>query len=111
MERKEIFSGKTVEDAIETGLKLLGVTREEVEIETVEEGKKKLFHSVPAQVVITVKDNRTDGERAVVFLKGLFEKLGYEVDPVLTSEEEKIEIELNTDSTRGLIGQIGRAHV
>jgi len=35
MERKEIFSGKTVEDAIETGLKLLGVTREEVEIETV----------------------------------------------------------------------------
>lgn len=107
MERKEIFSGKTVEDAIETGLKSLGVTREEVEIETVEEGKKKLFHSVPAQVVITVKDNRTDGERAVVFLKGLFDKLGYEVDPVLTSEEEKIEIELNTDSTRGLIGRRG----
>nr|MDE6273734.1 Jag N-terminal domain-containing protein [Clostridiales bacterium] len=105
MERKEVFSGKTVEEAIETGLKELGVTRDEVQIETVEEGKKKLFKSVPAQVVITVKDNRTDGERAVCFLKGLFEKLGYEVEPLLRGEEEKIEIELGAESTKGLIGR------
>ena len=107
MERKEVFSGKTVEEAIETGLKELGVTRDEVQIETVEEGKKKLFKSVPAQVVITVKDNRTDGERAVCFLKGLFEKLGYEVEPLLRGEEEKIEIELGAESTKGLIGRRG----
>ena len=107
MERRETFSGKTVEEAIEIGLKELGVTREEVQIETVEEGKKKLFKSVPAQVVITVKEKRTDGERAVAFLKGLFEKLGYDVEPVLKSEEEKIEIELNAESTKGLIGRRG----
>ena len=31
MDRQEIFSGKTVEEAVETGLNALGVTREEAE--------------------------------------------------------------------------------
>lgn len=107
MDRQEIFSGKTVEEAVETGLNALGVTREEAEITVLEEGRKKLFGSVPASVKITVKDNRTDGERAVDFLKGLFEKLSSDVVPVLSSEDEKIEINLRSESARGLIGRRG----
>ena len=107
MDRQEIFSGKTVEEAVETGLNALGVTREEAEITVLEEGKKKLFGSVPASVKITVKDNRTDGERAVDFLKGLFEKLSSDAVPVLSSEDEKIEINLRSESARGLIGRSG----
>ena len=71
MVKQQIFNGKTVEEAIETGLAALSVSRDQAEIEILEEGKKKLFGSVPAQVKISVKETRTDGERAVDFLKGL----------------------------------------
>ena len=37
------FQGKTVEEAIELGLKELGITREDAEITVVDPGKKKLF--------------------------------------------------------------------
>ena len=36
------FTGKTVDEAIENGLKELNVARENVEIRVLEEGKKKL---------------------------------------------------------------------
>ncbi len=107
MEIKQVFSGKTVEEAVENGLKELGATRDEVEIVVLEEGKKKLFGSVPARVEITKKDRRTDGERAVDFLKGLFPFLGVQAETVLRNEEEKIEIELKADNSRGIIGRRG----
>lgn len=107
MDRQEVFSGKTVEEAIETGLNALGVTREEAEITVLEEGKKKLFGSVPASVKITVKDTRTDGERAIDFLKGLLEQLSSDAVPVLSGEDEKIEINLKGESVKGLIGRRG----
>ncbi len=49
----------------------------------------------------------TDGERAVEFLKGLMEILDVEATPVLEKEEEKIEINLSTQNTRGVIGKRG----
>ena len=108
MEQKEVFSGKTVDEAVEEGLKELGVTREEVEVEVLEEGKKRLFGSVPAQVKLTVKPKRTDGERAVDFLGGLFELLGIEAVPTLREEDEKIIVDLATaEPTKGLIGRRG----
>lgn len=107
MDRQEVFSGKTVEEAIETGLGALGVAREEAEITVLEEGKKKLFGSVPASVKITVKDTRTDGERAIDFLKGLLEQLSSDAVPVLSGEDEKIEINLKGESVKGLIGRRG----
>ena len=54
MEFKE-FTGKTVDEAIELGLKELGLSRENAEIKVLEEGKKKLFGSVKARVEIAAK--------------------------------------------------------
>lgn len=101
------FSGKTVEDAIKAGLASLGIAREDAEITVIDEGKKKLFGSVPARVEIREKKKLTDGERAVEFLKGLFERLHIEAEPCLADEEEKIEIDLQAESGKGLIGRRG----
>lgn len=106
MERK-IFNGKTVEDAVEKGLLELQLTREDVEIEVISRGEKKLFRSVPAEVAITVKEKKTDGERAIAFLAGLLKKLDVAAEPVLVNEEEKIIIELKTEETKSLIGRHG----
>lgn len=105
METKNVFTGKTVNEAIEAGLAALSVTKDKVDVEVLDEGKKKLFGSVPAQVRITLK--KTDGERAVDFLKGLFEVLGTEAEPVLVGEDEKIEIDLKAEKARSLIGRRG----
>lgn len=108
MARQEQFSGKTAEEAIETGLAEMGISREDAEIEILEEGKKRLIgKSVPALVRITEKEKLSDGERAVAFLKGLFPVLGVEAEPLLTEEEERIVITLNVNTTKGVIGRRG----
>ena len=105
---ENVFTGKTVEEAVETGLKELGASREDVEVEILEEGKKKLFGSKPAQVKLTVKEKLTDGERAVRFLEGLMPLLGDEdVTVALRDESEKIVIELVAESAKGIIGRRG----
>lgn len=105
---ENVFTGKTVEEAVETGLSELGLTREDVEVEVLDEGKKKLFGSKPAQVRLTVKEKLTDGERAVRFLEGLLPLLGDEgVTVALRDEAEKIEIELVAESAKGIIGRRG----
>ena len=104
---EKIFSGKTVDDAVRAGLEEFGVTREEVTIEVLEEGRKKLFGSIPAQVKITVIPKLTDGERAVKFLEGLFHVLGQDAVPTLSEEAEKIVIEISAETAKKLIGRRG----
>ncbi len=110
------FTGKTAEEAIELGLAKLNVAREDVEITVLEEGKKKLFGSVKAKVQIGVNDEETseecengatDGERAVEFLKGLFEVLKINADVTLVNEDEKIEINVSAQNTTKIIGKHG----
>ena len=42
-EENNVFSAKTADEAIEEGLRTLGITLDEAEITILEEGKKKLF--------------------------------------------------------------------
>lgn len=117
MEKSLNFTGKTVDEAIEAGLAELGLTREEVEVEVLEEGKvRRIGKSVAAEVKLTVKETAkavpspvegSDGARAVAFLKGLFKELGEEVEPVLESEDEKIVINLQSETAKGIIGRRG----
>ena len=85
---ENIFTGKTVEEAVKVGLETLGVKESDVTVEVLDEGKKRLIGSKPAQVKLTVIE-RTDGERAVEFLEGLFPLIGEEVHAELKREDEK----------------------
>lgn len=103
---ENIFTGKTVEEAVKVGLETLGAKESDVKVEVLDEGKKRLIGSKPAQVRLTVIE-RTDGERAVEFLEGLFPLLGEEVHVELKGEDEKIVIELTTDTAKNVIGRRG----
>jgi spoIIIJ-associated protein len=56
------FTGKTVDEAIEKGLKELGITAEQADIRVLEEGKKKLFKTIAARVEIAVLETENSAE-------------------------------------------------
>ena len=104
---ENIFTGKTVEEAVNAGLEELGLTAEDVDVEVLDEGKKRIIGSKPAQVKLTVREKKTDGERAVAFLEGLLPLLGIDAVATLKGEEEKIFIELTAPSAKNVIGRRG----
>ena len=127
------FTGKTVDEAVATGLKELGLTAEQADVRVLEEGKKKLFGSIKARVEIAAKEaevkveevakteevkvvetvssvssaEATDGERTVVFLEGLFKLLNITACTELVSEGEKVEINVTAANTTAIIGKHG----
>ena len=118
------FTGKTVDEAVEKGLKELSLTKETADIRVLEEGKKKLFGAVQARVEIAAKeieevkeeaksvpvankDGKTDGERTVEFLEGLFSLLKITACTELVSEDDKVEINVTAANTTAVIGKHG----
>ncbi|MDE6869018.1 MAG: Jag N-terminal domain-containing protein [Clostridia bacterium] len=102
---EQIFTAKTVDEAIELGLTTLGITLDEAEITVLEEGKKKLFGSVKAKVQI--KKKGSDARRAADFIDGLLEILGIQAVSEITDEDENIRIEIKTPSSSKVIGKRG----
>lgn len=105
MEEKNVFEGKTVDDAIEKGLIELGVTSDEVEIVVLEEGKKKLFGSIKAKVLLKTKSS--DSGRAVEFINGLLKIMEIEGEAEVVSEEESIVIDIKAPNSSRVIGRRG----
>ena len=129
------FTGKTVEEAVEKGLQELGLTKETADIRVLEEGKKKLFGSVKARVEIatlcddtqeevkvqepkqeekkvcqttcTTTAGKSDGERTVEFLEGLFKLLKITACTELVGEGEKVEINVTAANSTAVIGKHG----
>ena len=105
MEEEFVFTGKTVDEAIEEGLKAQGLTLDEAEIVILEEGKKKLFGSIKAKVQVTKKV--TDAQRAVNFIDGLMEILKISAVGEVVKEEEEIVIDIKATSSAKIIGKRG----
>ncbi len=106
MEKTEnVFSAKTVDEAIEEGLTALGITLDEAEITVLEEGKKKLFGSVKAQVKVEKK--RSEGKRAADFIDELLSIIGVSAVSEIVSEEETVNIDVKTTASSRVIGKRG----
>ena len=105
MEENNVFTAKTVDAAIEEGLAALGITLDEAEIVVLEEGKKKLFGSVKAQV--QVKKKSSDAKRAADFIDGLMEILKISAVSEITDENENIKIDIKTTNSSRVIGKRG----
>ncbi len=105
MEENNVFTAKTVEEAIAAGVAALGITLDEAEIEVLEEGKKKLFGSVKAKVRVSKK--QSDAQRAVDFINGLLPILGIEGSCEITADDDSIRIEVKTANSARVIGKRG----
>ena len=101
------YYGKTCDEAIEAGLKELGVTEKEVIITRINEGTKGVFGIGGKKAKVGIELKAEDGKRAVEFLEGIFEFLNVPVSTDLSQDDDKILINLITTSSATLIGYRG----
>jgi spoIIIJ-associated protein len=108
MMRKIEKSGKTVDIAIDSALKELNVSRNDVDVEVLEEANKGLFGFIGsklAKVRLTVKETPTDKVKEL--LAKIFNSMDIKVNMEVTSREEHVIINLIGSDLGILIGRRG----
>lgn len=103
-------TGKNVEVAIEEALNALQVTREQVEINVIDEGNRGLLGLIGSrEAVVEVKVKETPMDLAIDFLKKVTEKMNLNIDIQIIKDESDDQITLNlTGENLGiLIGHRG----
>lgn len=108
MLKQTVATAKTVVLAIEAALTELGVARDAVEVEVLEEGKKGILGigAVDAKVSVTLKSR--PALRAYEFIENLVKNMNLEASVEITAEDEEgATIAINGDKLGILIGRRG----
>ena len=123
MQNSIISEGKTTNEAIENGLKKLGVTKKDVEIKVLEEEKKSFFDILAQRIVkveLILKEGKKDhrevkvGEKDIEeavnktkdFLNDLKKELG-NIEYAIEIKEDIIYIKIEGEKAADLIGYRG----
>lgn len=106
--KETVKKGKTVDDAVEAALAELGVGKDDVEITVLTEGNKGLFGlgSKEAEVKVTVIEKSSE-EIARDFLNTVLEGIGLEAFVDISTDEERMNIEISGESMGVIIGRRG----
>ncbi|MDY6368031.1 MAG: Jag N-terminal domain-containing protein, partial [Clostridia bacterium] len=115
------FTGKTVEEAVEQGLKELGITEEQAEIKVIEEPVKGLFGKIKKEAVVsvtekvaekpvkqakTVSGNANGTEAAAEFLREIFKILDTDAEVEITGENSLSVISNDSSQVIGYRGEV-----
>lgn len=101
------ITGKTIDDAVENGLRELGVTKDKVKTEILELGNKGIFGlgAKPAKVRLTV--NHDYESTAKMFLRDILDKMGVMCEIHIKDEGDTLRIKLVGPNMGILIGYRG----
>ena len=103
-------SGKTEDEAIESALEQLELTRDDVSVEIIEWAKSGFlgFKSTPAVVRVTYEiKEESRSSRVEMFLKGLLERMDVEAGMEVSESEASIDVMLTGKEPGALIGRRG----
>ena len=101
------FTGKTVEETIENGLKELNLKKEDVEITIVEEPTKGLFGRLKGKAVVEINKNKTEAIKSVEFVQTILDYLNLKAVAELKEDGNSMVIELITTDTQAVVGYRG----
>lgn len=111
MKRKVVVSsGKTLEEAIEAGLRELGAARERVNVTVLEPPNKGLFGLIgarPAKVQLELEPDAV--EETEQFLREVLEAIGLQANVEVDRDREGATIRLNGSDMGLIIGRRGQA--
>ena len=101
--------GKTVEEAVNEALKELKISREDAEIEVIEEGSKGFLGVFGAkEAVVNVKKKFDPEKTAKVFLKEMFIAMGLIVNIETILKDKQLEVKISGDGMGIIIGKRGQ---
>jgi spoIIIJ-associated protein len=108
-----IDEAKTVDEAVEKGLQRLGLTRDEVEIEIIDEGSKGVLNLIGAKnakVVVRQKDDSAEtASKIEELLTNVLSLMGVSSQVSVRMEEDVQKVKIDTAGADGLlIGKKGQ---
>ncbi|WP_419882580.1 RNA-binding cell elongation regulator Jag/EloR [Peribacillus sp. B-H-3] len=102
-------TGQSVEEAVESALSQLNTTRDRVEIEIADQGKKGFFGIFGSrQAVVNVTLPPDPVEEGIRFLKNVSEKMGVGAEVAVKRNGRNISFQLSGDKIALLIGKRGQ---
>ncbi len=110
MKKEKIFTGKSVEEAFEAGLKELGLEKESVSLEVIEYEKKGILGlgATPAKIKIVYNVKKNGSETAVEYVKTILENIGIEGDAEIEkTASNRYNLTISGEGTGILIGHHG----
>jgi len=102
-------SGKTTEEAIQSALDMLKVSRDQAEIRIIDEGRKGVLGIFGAKrAVVQASRKKTPVEQAEQYLAGMIAQMG--IDAKITSlvKGRNLSFEIHSDQAARLIGKRGQ---
>ncbi len=104
------FEGKNKEEAIKNALESLGLDKDEVEIEVIENIKSGfLFRGGKVKIRVHYGEEVEIGDKIIDFLMGLFKRMRIEADVELKNvEDSKYEMNINSPESGIVIGKQGK---
>lgn len=101
------MTGKNVDEALKNALEVLNASKDDVEVEVIDEGSKGFLGigNKEAKIIVTVKNNPE--KKAKNFLDGLFKIWGEEVEVITNISDGILKIELKGDNMGSVIGKRG----
>ena len=91
-------SAKTIDDAVNAALSELGVTKDEVEIEVISEGKRGILGIGSEEAKVRVKMEETPLSKAEKYVNAVMGSFGIDVEIKASYEDETVKIEIVGDS-------------
>lgn len=101
------FTGKTVEEAIETGLKELSITVDQAEIKVIEEPTKGLFGKLKGKAVVEINKVLSEADRTVEFVQGVLDIMELDAKAEVKEDGDNLIIVLSSTDSSALIGHRG----
>lgn len=116
------FEGKTEKEAIDRAIEALGLDRDEIDIEIVENQKGFLFGKGKVKIKVHLTDDQDDDEerevlepegeveaQLVAFVKTVVERMGYPCDAQIVSREDgRTVIDVTSEHSGIIIGRKGK---
>ncbi|MFN2745016.1 RNA-binding cell elongation regulator Jag/EloR [Bacillus sp. z60-18] len=102
-------TGRTVDEAVQSGLKQLELQADDAEIAIIDEGKKGLFGIFGHQpAVVKIREKIDPVKEAKQYLENIVKNMGIEAQVTATVEPKKVTFLLKGDKTALLIGKRGQ---
>lgn len=102
-------TGRTVDEAVQSGLEQLGLHADDVEVDVVDEGKKGLFGIFGHRsAVVNIREKIDPVKEAKQYLENVISNMGIQAQVTAEEESKRVVFQLKGDKTALLIGKRGQ---